>query len=167
MSGQALAEIGQGGQQTAPGFQNLSVNCLPRRAVHVRRCCLDRECDHRRSARRLFHGGARYLPRPVGRSGLQWSGTRPDQNREPRSPHRDPDPVGDRRLSERDRGRAGAHGQPRSGPQRRRGALRLCQRQRRHGLQRSRLRGIGVGLLTANCQGGADLRVPTLPYRSR
>ena len=29
VSGQALAEVGQGGQQTAPGFQNLSVNCLP------------------------------------------------------------------------------------------------------------------------------------------
>ena len=43
---------------------------------------------------RLLPGGSCYLPRLVGRPGLQWSGTRPDRQRESRSSQRAPDQLG-------------------------------------------------------------------------
>ena len=56
--------------------------------------------------------------------------------------------LGDRRLQERPRGRGGADLQSRFEQQRRRSTVRVCQWDRRPGLQRSRLRPARVGLLT-------------------
>ena len=68
-------------------FGQLPTQC----AVHIRRCRLDEERAHSKSAQHLLPGGSCYLPRLLGRPGLQWCGTRPGRQREPRSSQRDPD----------------------------------------------------------------------------
>ena len=92
MSGQALAEIGQGGQQPCHSTTFRSTACPASRARSPlpsgrRMCSLQ-------VSKRLLPGGSCYLPRLVGRPGLQWSGTRPDRQRESRSSQRAPDALG-------------------------------------------------------------------------
>ena len=149
VSGQALAEIGQGGQQTAPGFQQPFGQLPAQSAVHVRRCRLDGECAHSEVGPTSISWGctATFLDPSAG---LVCNGPAPGQIASA-SPDRLSETLTQLGIDACQSGTGGGQGLTDNlgaGLQRRRGAVRLCQRQRRPGLQRSRLRGIGVGLLT-------------------
>ena len=136
-------------------------------ALHVRGRGLDRERPDAGTGRGLLRRGSCDLRGLVGGTRLQQPRSGTDQQREPRPSRRDHHQARHRRLPERLCGRSGADVQPRFGHQRRRGAVRIREWQRRPRLQRGRLRTARVAIHACELARGVRHRTArTWQYRS-